>query len=368
MLMRRAKDRLGLMMIVLAALLAATLTACRPGVAATPVTVTDALGRTVGFEALPENIAIGGRANFMLNNAIYLFPEAPERVSALAHSTQAASTFVQLLDPEAEAKTRFAPDAAAEELASAQPDLVLLKSYMKESVGDTLEQLDIPVVYLDLETPEQYERDLAILGTLLDNEERAREVWAYYEEILQRAANATAGLTDAQKPRVLLLQYSDRGGDVAFRVPPASWIQTQMVMLAGGDPVWLEAAQGGGWATVNLEQIAAWNADQIYIINYFGSAVEVVERLQQDPQWSEMRAVQAGQLIPFAGDLNSWDQADSRWGLGLLWLGTQIQPERFADVDIEAETIHFFETYYGLDRAIIEAELLPLYAASQAGR
>jgi len=138
-----------------------------------------------------------------------------------------------------------------------------------------------------------------------------------------------------------------------------------MVTLSGGIPVWTEAAQGGGWATVNLEQIAAWGADQIYIINYFGSAVEVVERLQTDPQWSVLPAVRDGQLIPFAGDLYSWDQPDTRWGLGLLWLGQQIQPEAFADIDLEDEVYGFFGDFYGLDRATIDSEIVARLNASQ---
>ncbi len=341
------------------------LSACQGGALPRSLSVEDALGRTVSFPSPPQKIIIAGRANFMLNDAVYLFPDAPERVLALTQATQAASAFVSLLDPEAEAKTRFMSDAAAEEIAAAQPDLVLLKSYMKDPLGDTLEQLGIPVVYLDFETPEQYERDLATLGKLFGDANRAEKLWGYYDEILGRAANATESLTDADKPRVLLLQYTEKGGEVAFKVPPASWIQTQMVTLSGGIPVWTEAAQGGGWATVNLEQIAAWGADQIYIINYFGSAVEVVERLQTDPQWSVLPAVRDGQLIPFAGDLYSWDQPDTRWGLGLLWLGQQIQPEAFADIDLEDEVYGFFGDFYGLDRATIDSEIVARLNASQ---
>jgi len=359
--MRRDKIGIGMMFLFLLA----GAVACQGGRAVKSLSVTDALGRAVPLTAPPQRIVIAGRANFMLNDAVYLFPDAPERVQALTQATQAASAFVNLLDPEAEAKTRFMSDAAAEEIAAAQPDLVLLKSYMQESVGKTLEQLDIPVVYLDFETPEQYERDLAILGQLFDNPKRAQEMWDYYEDILDRVAEGTGDLTEAQKPRVLILQYTDKGGDVAFKVPPASWIQTQMVTMAGGVPVWTEAAQGGGWVVVNLEQIAAWNPDQIYLINYFGRAVEVVTRLRADPQWSELAAVRAGQLIPFAGDFHSWDQPDTRWGLGLLWLAQHIQPERFVDVDIQAEVYHFFETYYGLDRATIDAEIFTLLDASQ---
>lgn len=359
--MRRGKH---VRVLLLVALLLG-LSACKGNNAAQAITVEDALGRSVQLSGLPQKIVIAGRANFMLNDAVYMFPDASERVLALTQATQAASAFVNLLDPEAEAKTRFMSDAAAEELAAVQPDLVLLKSYMQDPLGQTLEQLDIPVVYLEFETPEQYERDLAILGELFGNSKRAEDVWNYYENILARVAASTEGLSEAQKPRVLMLQYSDKGGEVAFKVPPTSWIQTQMVMLAGGTPVWTEAAQGGGWAVVNLEQIAAWNPDQIYVINYFGSSVDVVKQLQANPQWAEMAAVRNGHLIPFVGDLHSWDQSDTRWGLGLLWLAQQIHPDRFPDVDIQAEVYHFFETYYGLDRATIDAEIVSLLEASQ---
>jgi hypothetical protein len=39
-------------------------------------------------------------------------------------------------------------------------------------------------------------------------------------------------------------------------------------------------------------------------------------------------------------------------------LAQHIQPERFADVDIQAETLRFFDMFYGLDHATIEAEIL----------
>ena len=327
----------------------------------TTLTATDALGREVTLPAPPQRIAIGGRANFMISDALYLFPDMPSRVSALTKSTrQAAVAFAQLLDPDAQTKSLFESDAPAEEIAATQPDLVLLKSYMRDSVGTTLEQLGIPVIYLDLETPEQYERDLKTMGQALGNPERATELWAYYRNILERVAKGTEGLTDADRPRVLLLQYTTTGEEIAFKVPPASWIQTTLVTLAGGQPVWVEAAQGGGWAVVNLEQIAAWNPDQIYIINYSGSSAETVTTLKADPQWAQMPAVNSGQIHPFASDFYSWDQPDTRWGLGLLWLAKQIQPERFADIDLQAEFYRFYEDLYGLDRTAIDAKILPI--------
>ena len=324
------------------------------------VTIVDARGRTVTFAQPPQRIVIAGRANFMLNDAVYLFPAAPARVVALTRATQHSEIFTSLLDVDYEQKARFTADAGADEIASVQPDVVLLKSFMAESLGAALEQLDIPMVYLDLENPEQYERDLANLGLLFGNPERAATVINFYQTRLERVSTALEGLVEEEKPRVLLLQYVGKGGEVAFKVPPATWIQTQMTELAGGVPIWEEAAPGGGWTVVNLEQIAAWDADQIFIISYFNDVDEVVAQLQADPQWEEFRAVQAGQLYAFPKDFYSWDQPDVRWVLGLTWLAGKIHPARLESVDMLEEVEQFYGNLYNLDAAEVEEKIIPI--------
>ena len=125
-----------------------------------------------------------------------------------------------------------------------QPDVVLLRSFMADSLGRSLEQLEIPVVYLDLETPEQYFRDVDVLGQLLGDAARAEAVQDYYRTRLDRVEQAVGEVADEKRPRVLLVQYSQQGGEVAFNVPSATWLQTTEVELAGGAPVWKEAAPG----------------------------------------------------------------------------------------------------------------------------
>ena len=73
-----------------------------------------------------------------------------------------------------------------------------------------------------------------------------------------------------------MLYYNDKDGSVAFNVPPAAWMQTRMVELAGGDPIWTKANLGGSWTQVTLEQIAAWDADQIFMIAYHQNSEDVV--------------------------------------------------------------------------------------------
>jgi iron complex transport system substrate-binding protein len=240
-----------------------------------------------------------------------------------------------------------------------QPDLVILKSYLAETTGNPVEMLGIPVIYVDFETPEQYTRDIAILGKVFQNDSRALEIIAYYQSAIDRIQIVIEDVEE--KPRVLMLYYSDRDGTVAFNVPPLSWMQTRLVDMAGGSPVWADAYPGKGWTQVSLEQIAAWDADQIFIISYSTNSTDVVNRLMADPNWQSLRSVQEGHLYAFPSDLISWDQPDTRWVLGLTWLAGRLYPDRFPNLDIVGEAQQFYQTLYGLDQTFFNQQIMPTF-------
>jgi len=312
--------------------------------------ITDALGRTVSVPGDPQRIALAGRAVIMLNNVLYAFPGASEKMVGLSVTNQGLGDFMEILDPDRKDLYRWGNDAGAEQILEANPDVVLLKSFMKEGLGDPLEKLGIPVIYLDLETPEQYERDIAILGSLLNQEERARELINFYA----REVAAVKAAAPADKPEILILYYSSKGGSVSFQVPPRGWIQTTMAETAGAVPVWTEEALSPGWNRVGLEQVAAWDPEQIYLVSYNLPAHEAVEKLKADPAWSQFRAVKTGRFYPFPGDYYSWGQPDTRWILGLWWLSQRMQSDLpAADFRslVEEKAGRFFQFLYNLDSA-----------------
>jgi iron complex transport system substrate-binding protein len=133
-----------------------------------------------------------------------------------------------------------------------------------------------------------------------------------------------------------------------------------MVELAGGEPLWLEAAESGGWTVVNFEQIAAWDADIVILVNYSDDPRIAVEALRQDSKWQALQAVKNGKIYAFPGDFLSWDQPDTRWILGLEWMATVIQPERFESLDLLAEIRTFYQEMYGMDAGAFESQVLPL--------
>jgi ABC-type Fe3+-hydroxamate transport system, periplasmic component len=332
------------------------------GVYAAPAgfSVTDALGRKVEFKAPPQRIAVNGKALFMIADAIYLFPEASSRIVAIGNAAQGKYNFPKAIDPNFGAKVILDGQAGAEEMAAAHPDAVILKSSMAGSLGKAVEALGIPVVYVDFETPEQYERDLGTLGVLFQNEARARQIVAAYRERLSRLSASLGDIPEGKKPRALVLYYNEQGGTVSFNVPPLGWMQSVQVALGGGDPVWKGAQLGQGWTKATIEQIASWDPDSIFVIAYFSDLGSVLAKLKDDPRWAALGAVKAGRLYGFAGDYYSWDQPDPRWILGTQWIAKKLNPDRLKGMDMKAEARSFYRDFYGMDDASYAKLIGPL--------
>lgn len=323
-----------------------------------PIEVVDALGRKVILTAAPTRIVMNGVGLIMTQDAAYMFPEAPQRIAAMGMANQGHGNFVSLLDADYDRKAIFQIQAGAEQMAAAKPDLVILKSYLAGKVGKALEQLGLPVLYLEFETPENYSRDIAILGKVFQNEKRAQELIDFYSSKSRAIQDATAGIRE--KPRVLLLYYSEKDGVVAFNVAPQTWIQTELVRLAGGIPVWESANTGQGWKVVTLEQVAAWDADQIFIISYLKNSAEITDSLKTNPEWQALRAVREGNLAGFPADFYSWDQSDARWILGLSWLADRLHPASYPGFDMIREARDFFRELYGVNEQLFESKIRPL--------
>ncbi len=321
--------------------------------------LTDALGREIVLDELPERVVIAGRAAQLILHAAYFFDQADARVVAMEQRTQRGTSMLPLVDTAFAETIQLERDASAEAIASANPEVVLLKSYLAGSVGAPLEALDLTTLYLDLETPEQFFRDVRVLGAVFGDPGRAEEVLVFYQDRLDLVSRATASVPAEDRPRVLLLQYTDRGGEVAVNVPPAEWLQTMLVELAGGEPVWLDAA-GSGWTVVDFEQIAAWDPDYVFVVNYGEDPALATEALRADGNWAALRAVREGHLLGFPGDFVSWDQPDPRWILGLEWLANRLLPEGSFPFDAQSAMRTFYEELYRLDPAVFETEVLPL--------
>jgi len=323
-------------------------------------TVNDALGRKVDFNTPPLRITLVGRGVLMLVDAAYIFPQAQSRIVAVEKITQGRGDFFRVIDPRFNEKIILAPEAGPEEISAARPDLVIMKSYMRSKLGGLLERVGVKVIYLDLETPAQYERDLSTLGKVFQNQKRTQEIIEYYRKNVEIVKRANEKVLEEDKLKILFLYYSDRDGQIAFNVPPPNWLQTIMVELAGGNPIWKEASSAKGWTKVGFEQIASWNPDQIYVTAYFSDVQNVVNDLYSNPLWKSLPAVKKGKLYAFPGDYYSWDQPDTRWILGLLWMAKKINPRAFSSMDLIEKAKIFYRKLYNIDEKAFNLHINPM--------
>ena len=321
-------------------------------------TVVDALGRSVEIPEEPQRIVTAGRAVLMIADALYLFPGASERIVGIGRINQGKGNFLAAIDPDYDEKAVLERNVGPEQIAGLSPDLVILKSFMRGPLGDAVEQIGIPVVYVDLETPEQYQRDLRLLGEVLNQPERGRELARYYQtrtDRIRRTVDAAIAAGTVDRPRTLFLYADLAGGEQVFNVPPVGWIQTTMVELAGGDPVWAEANPGGGWTSVGAEQVAAWDPEVVTLVAYRQDVVAIRDSLVANRLWSGLAAARAGEVHVFPVDYYSWDQPDVRWILGLTWLAKTLHPELFPETDVSDEMYEFFSFAYRMSRSETDA-------------
>jgi iron complex transport system substrate-binding protein len=329
------------------------------GNGAPAVRVTDAAGRTVELAQLPQRIVVVGNGPYMALDLLYMFPGVSRQLVGMERKGTSASDFLPLLDPTFGKKAALL-SPGPEQIAALHPDLVLTRGYGIDQTGTALDAIHVPVVYLGLETPEQFYRDVANLGALLGQPDRAREILAYYQSRVVRIRAGCPGVREAERPRVLLVEYTERGGAAAVRVPAKAWMQTLEVETAGGVPVWLDsAAPTSGWTVVNLEQIARWDPDQIILVVWHTlDPAQVVARLEGDPQWRALRAVRQGALRAFPSDIYGWDTPDPRWLLGMTWMAKTLCPESFKSLDVAGEVRSFFGTLYGMDEGVIAGDIM----------
>ncbi len=339
--------------------------ASAPAEESTSVTIEDSAGNVVKLDSLPQRVVVAGKATPFTLSTTYVFAEASDRVVAQELRGMTTPEFLSLIDPKYEEKIKLEMNSSAEQIAPVDPDIVITKNYVVKSLKESLDPLGIPVVGLDMETPEAFYKDINMLGQLFGDPDRAQEVNAYMQEKVNNVKTAMEGLTDADKPSVLVIQYSEENGEVAFKVPPSSYIQTTMVIDGGGIPVWTEVApaEESNWIVVNFEQIAAWDPDVVLVIDYNGNPQETAASLKQNDLWKELTAVKEDKVYGFGKDYQGWDLPDPRWVLGYTWVATKLQPERMADVDMNAMVKEFYKFMYRLSDEQIETSIMPIVFA-----
>ena len=161
----------------------------------------------------------------------------------------------------------------------------------------------------------------------------------------------TAGLSEEERPKVY---YA--GVDVLTTYGKYSDMM-EVIEAAGGTPV-SKDLDAGNRAQINYEQLMAWNPDVIFIDHGGMNDGETVEQLKQDitnnNAYAAITAVKNGEIYLSPSGVFYWDMGIQKILLAMNMAKT-LHPDIFASLDMEAEVMNFYQTFYGYDLTRDEA-------------
>lgn len=242
-----------------------------------------------------------------------------------------------------------------EELLATNPDVV-------SAVGGAtsvskLRATGIPAVVMSFDTYEKLQQSVTLAGTVYGDEskQRAAKYNAYLQGKIKLVRSRLADLPQTQRPTVVhIASYPP------LVVDGGSSIIDQWIALGGG--IDAAASVSGPHVSINMEQLLAWDPDVLIIETPGGdqglsanSGQSVLAALAQAPGWQQLRAIKAGRVYINPQGMYPWDRYGPEEALQIQWVAKTLHSERFKDLDMRAETRHFYQTFFGY--SLSEAEL-----------
>ncbi len=231
-----------------------------------------------------------------------------------------------------------------EDLVSMGVDLTLF--WNLPDVIESLESAGIPVVvgsdekYKKVESAQDFaewmKSDMKIYGEAISGEagvEKAEKWCEYFDKVLAMISERTEKLEEADIPSV----YYIRGPEVTSTHAKKS-ITIWYVKLAGGRMVTEDIDEK--IATVDVEQINAWNPDIIFM-----GRLKSTDDIVNSPDFAEVAAVKNNCVFLNPCGVYEWDYG-TEGVLFVQWLAKTLHPDLFEDLDIEAEVKWYYKEFF----------------------
>jgi iron complex transport system substrate-binding protein len=241
-----------------------------------------------------------------------------------------------------------------EDLLRLAPDVVFVTNYAPPAMIQQIERVGLAVIAVSLSKGEGIEA--AKLNPTFQDDDVA------YGEGLQDGIRLIGEVMERQAAAERLIAYAfERRRMVEKRVqdiPPADRVRLYManpdlntyglgkytgVIMArsGGTNV---ASEIRGAKKVSMEDVLKWNPEVIFVQDRYAP---VADEIRRSPAWAQVDAVRTGRLYVMPEYVKAWGYPlPEALALGELWMAKKLYPERFADLDMQAEANAFYRAFY----------------------
>ena len=199
-----------------------------------------------------------------------------------------------------------------------KPDLVITWAWHPEAIR-FMEEKGLRVIAVYPESIDDLYREMALLGTLFQREERMAATRIEMEMIFALVWERVARGDGSKKQKMVYL------GGQSNMVSCALGINNDLLTLIGGINPADAIAQRS--TLVAIEQIVAWNPDIIFI---WGNAGYSAEDILTNPQWRHIKAVRDKRVYK----LPDWTTWSPRLALVALWMAKKAHPRDFQDIEL----------------------------------
>lgn len=306
--------------------------------------VTDAYGRVVEVPSTVQSAAtVGSGARFVVyaggQDKLIAVTEMETDPKLHRPYAMAFADLFRSLPATSNGNHLMETSVNTEELINLNPD-VIISSRSAEECDQLQETVGIPVIGISYQnqlfTEDVYD-SLQCVGEALDTEGHAQQVIAKMQEWDADLKARTATIPADEKPSVYVGALNFKG--------KKSWGGTYgdyaPCVAVGADNVADQTGQNGA-IDVDLEQIATWNPDYIFL------DMDNFDLLKKDYDankafFDSLRAIQENHLFTQPFFMFNGTNVDT--GIcDAYFIGATIYPEAFADVDLDARYREIYET------------------------
>jgi iron complex transport system substrate-binding protein len=217
--------------------------------------------------------------------------------------------------------------------AALSPDLVILPLKLKSAV-ESLEALGIKVLLVNPEDQSLLTEMIELISTATNSVSRGQQLLDFYET-QQKAL--TQKLSGVSEPSVYLA-----GNSSLLSTAGEEMYQSSLISLAGGKNA-ASTIKDTYWATIDYEQLLAWNPEYIILAS---DADYSCEDVLSDPNLAECQAVVNGNVYQMPSTAEAWDSPVPSGILGAVWLANVLHPDKLSKDECNSLIEEYYETFY----------------------
>ncbi|MBW7881674.1 MAG: ABC transporter substrate-binding protein [Caldilineaceae bacterium] len=281
-----------------------------PGASSFPLTVTDALSRTVTVASRPQRI-------------VSTLPSNTEMLFAVGAGDQVVGvTKYCNYPPEAATRAQVGgitnKSLSVEAIIALEPDLVLAGAEQDQAI-DALSNAGIPVVALRLLSFDEVYSAVELVGALTGHAESGTALAAAMRSHTESVQAAVGDIAESDRPTV----FYEVWHEPLMTAGPGTFIG-QMIEMAGGRSIFADVSED--WPQVSAEVVV--ERDPAVILGPDSHSDQLTaEAISARPGWSEIAAVKDNRIYLLDGDMVS--RPGPRVVDALETIARALHPDRF---------------------------------------